>query len=118
MTDFQELDNRIQHWSLVLPPLALVPVTHYDILRGLLTVKTMCCCATILVHSSRGQGGETPLNDRVAAAALEAAALLREVNLSALQFVDSVVGVSVSRSSQMSRLTARDRSYGALWAKH
>lgn len=100
-SNFAELDIRIQQWSLALPPLSLVPNTRQDIIRGLLTVKTMCCCSTILIQSSLNI--TMPLNDRVASAALEAVSLLREVDLQALHFVDMVLGVRVSHDCILMR---------------
>ena len=92
-SDFEELDLRIQQWALALPPLSIVPANRQDIVRGLLTVKTMCCCSMILIHSSLNP--EAPLNDRVASAAQEAVALVQEVDLLALRVVDTVVGVRI-----------------------
>lgn len=95
----QELEKRMQSWALALPPLALVPAMRTNLIRELLTVKTMCCCTSILINSALpGQAhGSLPLNDKVAAAALEAADMLREVDLQSLQFVDTVCGVGISQ---------------------
>lgn len=93
----------MQSWILTLPPLTLVPAAQTDLVRWLLTVKTMCCCANILVYSVLpGQAGDAPepLNDRAAGAALEAAALFGEVDLRSLQFVDTICGVSAPRGSR------------------
>lgn len=91
-----ELHGRMQAWVLMLPPLAHVPADRTDLVRGLLTVRTMCCCARILVHSALpNETGDVlgPLNDRVAGAALEAASMLGEVDLHSLVFVDTVCGI-------------------------
>ncbi|GJE90944.1 Zn(II)2Cys6 transcription factor [Phanerochaete sordida] len=89
------LNARMQAWALVLPQLSSVPAARPELARGLLTVRTMCACANILTHSVLPSPGGAcgPLNDSVAAAALEAASLLSQVDLSTLQFVDIVCGI-------------------------
>ncbi|KAH9925721.1 uncharacterized protein B0H18DRAFT_876938 [Fomitopsis serialis] len=90
-----DLDDRIMRFQAGLQTLNAIHPTRQDLLSRLLLVHMLVNCATIQLHKPldlRGNG--IALDSQTFAAACAAANALSQINVRALTFIDSSIGVS------------------------
>lgn len=91
---FIALDNRIEQFKAALPSLSHATSMRPDVVRSLLTIHTLCHCATVQLHLPLSHERH-PSNDKALAAANTAASMLQGIPVPQLIYVDPIMGVGL-----------------------